>query len=136
MLVVILGFWAFFGKTASKPKPEPSLASLRAEIAALRLPAGTTRSSPAREEARIGSVLVTEQFVVQQSAAEARDFFRTELATHGWQHQSGADGPSWSDTYCKQTLAARLAPLQQDAATQNIELSLSWNQLSLLLCGG
>ena len=94
------------------------------------MPAG-----PTEENVRIGSLILTNRYVLEQPATEARDHFRAELQAHGWQYQGGSDGSSWIDNYCKAPLAAKVEAVQGTSPAPTVALTLSWNETTLLKCG-
>jgi len=135
LLAVVAGIWMVYRHSAPQSLPQPSLAALKSELALIRPPAGARLEVPTEEEARIGSVLVTDRFELQQPAAEARAHFRAELLAHGWQFKSGDNAALWVDSYCKSSFVAYVKLAQETAPTSHVVLSISWNELSLLLCG-
>jgi hypothetical protein len=135
LLVAVVAIWFLYGKSAPKSLPQPSLATLRAELAAIRPPAGATLQGPADEESRIGTVKVTQRFGLQQPVAEARAHFRSELLAHGWRLSSEDDAALWADAYCKSSFVAYVKLTEAPAATAHLALSITWNELSLLMCG-
>jgi hypothetical protein len=135
LLAVVVVIWIVYRHSAPQSLPQPSLVTLKSELALIRPPAGARLEVPAEEEARIGSVQVTQRFELQQPAAEARAHFRAELLSHGWHLKSGDDAAVWSDSYCKSSFVAYVKLTPEAASTSHIALSISWNELSLLLCG-
>lgn len=135
MLAVVAVIWIVYRHSAPQSLPQPSLAALKSELAIIRPPAGSRLEAPTEEEAKIGSVQVTESFELQQPAAEARAHFRAELLSHGWHLKSDDNAVIWTDSYCKSSFVAYVKPTQEASATSHIVLSISWNELSLLLCG-
>jgi hypothetical protein len=140
LLAALAAFWLLPGKPGVSARPEPSVALLETELAAITLPAEATRVAPAESEARIGSVRAVQRFSWEQDTAAARDYFKAELQRNGWQFKSGADGPPWNDSYCKATLYAQVAPsiATTDSAnsSDSVTVNISWNELTLRLCGG
>ena len=132
--VVAIGF--VYRQSAPKSLPQPTLATLKAELAVIRPPAGATLEGPADEEFRIGTVKVTQRFELQQPAAEARAHFRSELLSHGWLLKIDDNAALWADSYCKSSLVVYVKLTEEPAATSHLALSITWNELSLLLCGG
>lgn len=135
MLAVVAVIWIVYQHSAPQSLPQPSLVTLKSELAIIRPPAGARLEVPTAEEAKIGSVQVTEKFELQQPAAEARAHFQAELLSHGWHLKNSDNAVVWTDSYCKSSFVAYLTLTQQDSATSHIALSMSWNELSLLLCG-
>jgi hypothetical protein len=127
--------WALYRNSAPASLPQPSIADFRSELAAIALPAGATLEGPADENVRIGSLIVTNRFAFQQPATETRAFFHAALSSHGWEYKSGAEGSLWSDTYCKSSMAAKVALVQEDSSTSKVALTMSWNETTLLKCG-
>lgn len=136
-MAVLVAVLAVLVLRSQKAKaPEPSIAAFRQEVAALQLPAGNTLESPAQETARIGSVVLANRYLLPLPDGEARNALRAELGAHGWQFKSGGDAAPWSDTYCKPPLAAKVEFVETRGASAVVSLTLSWNELALLTCGG
>ena len=135
LLAVVAVIWLVYRHSAPQSLPQPSLVTLKSELAVIRPPAGSRLEVPTEEEAKIGSVQVTHRFELQQPAAEARAQFRAELLSHGWHLKSDDNAMVWTDSYCKSSFVAYVKLIQEDSSTSHIALSISWNELSLLLCG-
>jgi hypothetical protein len=135
VLVMVGVLWAVYRTSESPSLPQPSILTFRSELAAIRAPAGSTLDGPSAESVKIGSLLLTSRYVIQQPDTDARAHFRTELQAHGWQYQSSSDGQPWIDNYCKPPLAAKVAPVGETSSTSTIALSLYWNETTLLKCG-
>jgi hypothetical protein len=136
LLVAVVVIWFVYGKSAPQSLPQPTLATARAELVAIGAPAGATAQGPAEEEYRIGTVKVSQRFELQQSAPEARARFRSQLLAHGWQLKSEDDATQWADAYCKSSFVAYVKLAEPPADTTHLALSITWNELSLLMCGG
>jgi hypothetical protein len=135
LLAVVALIWIIYRHSAPQSLPQPSLATLKSELAAIHAPAGSRLEVPTEEEAKIGSVQVIQRFELPQPAAEARTQFRAELLSHGWRLKSDDNAELWSDSYCKASFVAHVKLTQEASSTSHIALSMSWNELSLLLCG-
>jgi hypothetical protein len=135
MLAIVAVIVIIYRYSAPKSLPQPSLVMLKSELAVIRPPAGASLEALAEEEARIGSVNVAQRFELQQPAAEARAHFRAELLSHGWQLKSEDSAALWADAYCKSSLVAYVKLTEEPAPTSHIALSITWNELSLILCG-
>jgi hypothetical protein len=135
LLVVVVVLWYVYGQSAPKALPQPSLATVKAELAVIQAPAGATAQGPADEEYRIGTVKATQRFELQQPPAAARAHFRSQLLSHGWQLKSEDDAALWADAYCKSSFVAYVKLTVPPAATTHLALSITWNELSLLMCG-
>jgi hypothetical protein len=135
LLAVVAVIWIVYRHSAPQSLPQPSLAALKSELDAIRPPAGYRLEMPTAEEAKIGLVQVTHRFELQQPAAEARAHFRAQLLSHGWRLNSDDNAVLWADRYCKSSFIAYVKLTQQTSSTSHITLSITWNELSLLLCG-
>jgi hypothetical protein len=136
MMVLVIAIGAIYLRSQKAKPPEPSLALFRQEVAALQLPTGSALESPAQESARIGSVVLANRYSVPQSGNDARAAFRAALGAHGWQYKSGSEDTQWIDTYCKPPLAAKVELVEDKGASSVVSLTLSWNEIALLTCGG
>jgi hypothetical protein len=134
VIAMVVVFWMFYRSSGNSSSPQPTLLNLKTELSSIPAPAGATLVAPTEESMKVGSLLVTNRFAVQQSGAEARAQFRAELTSHGWQYKSSVDRQLWIDTYCKSSLAAHVELLSETSASSNITLSLSWNELTLREC--
>ena len=135
VLAVVGVFWAVYRTSTPPALPQPSIEMFRSELAAIRAPEGATMAGPTEEIVKIGSLLLTNRYVLPQAGTDARAHFRAELVSHGWRFLSGSDGQPWIDEYCKAPLAAKVEPVGETSATSTIALSLSWNETTLLKCG-
>jgi hypothetical protein len=135
LLAVVAVIWFVNRHSAPQSLPQPSLVMLKSELALIRPPADSRLEVPTEEQARIGSVQVTDRFELQRPAAEARAHFRAELLSHGWQLKSADNAVVWDDSYCKSSFLASVKLKQETSSTSHIALSISWNELSILLCG-
>lgn len=135
LLALVAVIWVAYQRLAPKSLPQPSLATLKSELAGIRSPAGSRLEAPAEEEFRIGTTQVTQRFELQQPADEARAHFRAELLAHGWRPKSSDSAAVWDDSYCKSSFVAHVKLTEGAAPISHIALSMSWNHISLLLCG-
>jgi hypothetical protein len=135
LLAVVAVIWIVNRHSAPQSLPQPSLVELKSELAVIHPPAGSRLEAPTEAEAKIGSVQVTDRFELQQPAAEARAHFRAELLAHGWHLKSDDNAVAWTDSYCKSSFVAYVKLTDEASAASHIALSISWNELSLLLCG-
>jgi hypothetical protein len=136
LLALVAVIWVVYQRSAPPSLPQPSLATLKSELAGIGPPAGSRLEAPAEEEFRIGTTQVTQRFELQQPAAEAREHFRAELLSRGWRLKSSDSAAVWDDSYCKSSAVAHVKLTEEALPTSHIALSILWNQISLLLCGG
>lgn len=127
--------WVVYSTSQPKALPQPSIGTFRSELALIRAPTGATLEGPAVESVKIGSLLMTNRYLIQQPDIDARTHFRAELQAHGWRYLGGSEGQSWFDTYCKSPLAAKVESVGESSSTPTIAITLSWNETTLLKCG-
>jgi hypothetical protein len=133
---VLVGvFWFIYRTSLPGSLPQPSIQMFRSELAAIAAPTGAALAGPAEETVKIGSLLLTGRYVLQQGDTEARAHLRAQLESHGWQYQSGSDGESWIDNYCKAPLAAKVQSARDASSASTVVLSISWNETTILKCG-